>query len=109
LGVVGQNLCSCAEGPSNSAIRGPLEIHGWRPGMLIVGVTMFRVSHQRDGIDAADTIERGRRIVQGQPPGRYDVDEIRADPFPSGHTSRAWGRMIRNPDGRNEDEPWPWD
>jgi hypothetical protein len=32
----------------------------------------------------------------------------RADPFPSGHTSRQWGRMIRRPDGRVEDEPWPW-
>ena len=38
----------------------------------------------------------------------YDVDEIRAEPFPSGHTSRSWGRLIRRPDGRVEDEPWPW-
>src|SRR5262249_36625898 len=42
-------------------------------------------------------------------PGRFDVDEIRAEPFPSGHTSRSWGRMIRRPDGRVVDEPWPWD
>jgi hypothetical protein len=55
------------------------------------------------------TEARSLTIVQGQPPGRYDVDEIRADPFPSGHTSRSWGRMIRHPDGRVEDEPWPWD
>jgi hypothetical protein len=41
--------------------------------------------------------------------GPHDVDEIPADPFPSGHTSRQWGRMIRHPDGRVEDEPWPWD
>jgi hypothetical protein len=47
--------------------------------------------------------------VQGQPTGRYDVDEIRAEPFRSGHTSRQWGRMIRHLDGRVEDEPWPWD
>ena len=48
------------------------------------------------------------QFVSRQPPGRYDVDEIRADPFPSGHTSRQWGRMIRHADGRVEEEPWPW-
>jgi hypothetical protein len=51
---------------------------------------MFRVSHRGKGIDDADTIEGARVIVRGQSPGRYDVDEIRAEPFPSGHTSRAW-------------------
>jgi hypothetical protein len=66
---------------------------------------MFRVSHQGDGIDDAGMIEGAREIVQGQPPGRYDVDEIRGDPFPSGYTSRQWGRLIRHPDGRVEDEP----
>jgi hypothetical protein len=52
---------------------------------------MFRVSHRGEGIDDADTIEGAREIVRGQPPGRYEVDEIWADPFLSGHTSRAWG------------------
>ncbi len=47
-------------------------------------------------------------IVRGQHPGRYDVDEIRAEPFPSGHPSRSWGQLVRQPDGRVEDEPWPW-
>jgi hypothetical protein len=70
---------------------------------------MFRVSRKGQGIDDADTIEGARRIVERQLPGRYDVDEIRGDPFPSGHTSRQWGRMIRHPDGRVEDEPWPWE
>lgn len=69
---------------------------------------MLRVIHQSEVIDDADTIEGARGIVRGQPPGRYDVDEIRADPLPSGHTSRSWGRMVRHPDGRVEDEPWPW-
>jgi hypothetical protein len=69
---------------------------------------MFRVSHRGEGIDDADTIEGAREVVLGQPPGRYNVDEIRADPFPSGHTSRQWGRLIRRPDGRVEDEPHPW-
>jgi hypothetical protein len=63
---------------------------------------MFRVSQGGEGIDDADTIEGAREIVRGQPTDRYDVDENRADPFPSGHTSRLWGRMIRPPDGRVE-------
>jgi hypothetical protein len=50
---------------------------------------MFRVSHRGEGID--------------------DADEIRAEPFPSGHTSRQWGRLVRHPDGRVEDQPWPWE
>jgi hypothetical protein len=69
---------------------------------------MFRVSRDRKGIDDADTLEGARQIVQGQRAGRYEVDEIKADPFPSGHTSRQRSRMIRHPDGRVEDEPWPW-
>jgi hypothetical protein len=44
---------------------------------------MFRVSHLGDEIDDADTIEGARQIVRGQPPGRYDVDEIRVEPFAS--------------------------
>jgi hypothetical protein len=70
---------------------------------------MFRVSHRGEGIDDADDIDGAREIVRGQSSGRYDVDEIRAEHFPSGQTSRAWGRMIRHPDGRLEEEPWPWD
>ena len=70
---------------------------------------MFRVSQRGEGIDDAETIGGAREIVRGRPPGRYDVDEIRAEPFPSGHTSRSWGRMIRHPDGRVEGEPWPWE
>ena len=61
---------------------------------------MFRVSHEGEGIADADTIDGVREVVRGQPPGHYDVDEIRAAPFPSGRTSRSWGRMIRHPDGR---------
>jgi hypothetical protein len=49
---------------------------------------MFRVSHRGEGIDDADTIDGPREIVPSQPPGRYDVDEIRAEPFASEHTSR---------------------
>jgi hypothetical protein len=72
-----------------------------------VGRAMFRVSHRGEGIDD-DTLEGARGIVRGQLPGSYAVDEIRAEPFPSGHTSRQWGQLIRRPDGWVEDEPWPW-
>jgi hypothetical protein len=44
------------------------------------GFTKFRVSHKGEGIDDADTIEGAREIARGQPPGRNDVDEIRAEP-----------------------------
>jgi hypothetical protein len=74
------------------------------------GAAMFRLSRKGEGIEDADTIDGAREIVRGQPSGgRYDVDEIRAEPFPSGYTSRAWGRLIRRPDGRVKDEPWPWE
>jgi hypothetical protein len=56
---------------------------------------MFRISHKGEGIDDADTIECARGIVQGQRPRRYEVDEIWADLFPSGHTSRQCGRVTR--------------
>jgi hypothetical protein len=70
---------------------------------------VFRVSHHGEGIDDADKIEGARQIVQRQSPGRCDLREIRAEPFPSEHNSRSWGRMIRHPDRRVEDEPWSWD
>ncbi len=71
---------------------------------------MFQVSRKGEGIEDADTIEGAREIVQSQPSdGRHDVDEIRAEPFPSGHTSQSWGRLIRRPDGRVKDGPWPWE
>jgi hypothetical protein len=70
--------------------------------------TMFRV-RRGEAIDDAHTIEGARGIVRGQSPGRYAVDEIRAEPFPSGHTSRQWGRLIRHPDGRVGDETRLWE
>ena len=68
---------------------------------------MFRVS-RGDMIGDAETIDGAREIVRAEKPGRYHVDEIRADPFPTGHTSRAWGSLIRHDDGRIVDKPHPW-
>ena len=50
---------------------------------------MLRISQRGTGIGDADTIEGAREIVRGQPPGRYDVDEIRTEPFPYGHTKKS--------------------
>lgn len=69
---------------------------------------MFRVSHKGKGIGDADTVEGAREIVRGEPLGRYDVDEIPAEPFASGHTSRRWGGRIKRPDGIVSLEPDPW-
>jgi hypothetical protein len=68
---------------------------------------MFRVSRGQSGFDA-DSLDQARELLRRKKPGRYHVDEIRADPFPSGHTSRAWVGLIRQGDGRVEDEPNPW-
>jgi hypothetical protein len=67
---------------------------------------MFRISRGETAFDA-DTIDRARDTLGGEEPGLYRVGEIRAEPFPSGHTSRAWGSLIRRANGRAEDEPWP--
>jgi hypothetical protein len=43
---------------------------------------MLRVCRRGEGVADADTIEGARHIVQGQPPGRYHIDEISSDPLP---------------------------
>ena len=69
---------------------------------------MFRVSHRGDRIGDAETIEGAREIIRGQSPGRYDVDEIRTERFPSGRTPRACERIVGHPDGRVEDDQRLW-
>jgi hypothetical protein len=68
---------------------------------------MFRISRGETGFDA-DTIERAREWLRDEVPGLYHVDELRAGPFPSGHTSRACGKLLHPDDGRVEGEPWSW-
>ncbi|MGO9468600.1 MAG: hypothetical protein ACLQIB_07185 [Isosphaeraceae bacterium] len=68
---------------------------------------MFRISRGESGFDA-DSIGEARGMLAGEPPGRYGVDEIRAEPFASGHTSRQWGHLIREFDGGIAEEPHPW-
>jgi hypothetical protein len=55
-----------------------------------------------------DSVEQIEQTVRESKLGRYHVDEIRAhdDPFPSGHTSRAWGTAIRLPSGNVALKPY---
>jgi len=50
-------------------------------------------------VDQFDAIEPA---IRSSEPGRYHVDEISADPLPSGHTSRRWGVGIKRADGSVE-------
>jgi len=68
---------------------------------------MFRIGRGDSCIDA-DSLDQAREMLRREEPGDYRVDEIRADPFPSGHPSRAWGGLLRHADGRVEDKPYPW-
>ena len=68
---------------------------------------MFRISRAEAGFDAG-TLDQARDRLRPEESGRYHVDEIRAEPLPSGHTSTAWGSLVRHPDGRVEAEPHPW-
>jgi len=68
--------------------------------------TMFRISHKGKELAHADTLEHARQIILPQVPGRYDVDELHDDPLCSTQTAKAWGSLIRHPDGRIEDDPW---
>jgi len=65
---------------------------------------MFRVRHNELWIGYSGSIGGAREIVRCEPPGRYDVDEIRADSCASGITATPWGHLIRHSDGRVEDE-----
>jgi hypothetical protein len=62
---------------------------------------MFRISRGESGFDA-DTLERVQEMLRNGRPGRYHVDEISADPLPSGHKSRRWGVLIKRADGSLE-------
>ena len=63
---------------------------------------------QGDPVGATPGVQRLRRTVERLGLGRHHVDELAADPLPSGHTSRRWGSAIKHPDGRVELDPDPW-
>jgi hypothetical protein len=62
--------------------------------------TIYRIS--RPGsvpIVDVGSVEAIERTIRAGGPGRYHVDEISAEPQPSGHTSQRWGTAIKRPNG----------
>ena len=71
---------------------------------------MFRVSRNgQEPIIDVDQVEAIEPAIRSSEPGRYQVDEISAEPLPSGHTSRRWGVGIKRADGSVALEPDPWE
>jgi hypothetical protein len=54
-----------------------------------------------------DSVERIEPVIRAAKQGRYHVDEISADPLPTGHTSRRWGVGIKMADRAVSHEPDP--
>jgi hypothetical protein len=70
---------------------------------------VYRISRPgREAITDIGTVEAIEEAIRAGEPGRYHIDEIAADPLPSGHTSRRWGTAIKQPDGAVTLEPDPW-
>jgi hypothetical protein len=70
---------------------------------------VYRISKGPDVGDILDSIESLELFARDHGPGRYHVDEIIADPLPSGNSYRRWGVVIAKQDGTvsvNRD-PWP--
>ena len=67
---------------------------------------MFRISQngQEPIVDVGTVVEIEPAIREFKA-RRYDVDEIRADPLPSGHTSRPWGTVISGAMGLSSSSP----
>jgi hypothetical protein len=71
---------------------------------------MFRIS--RFGSDEVADVAQVDEIepaIRSSAPGAYHVDEICADPLPSGRTSRRWGIVIKRQNGSLVIEPDPWE
>src|SRR5438874_2558919 len=62
--------------------------------------SIYRISRPgREPITDVDSVEAVEAAVRAGGPGCHHVDEISAEPLPSGHTSRRWGTAIKRPDG----------
>ena len=71
--------------------------------------TRVRISQPgREPITDVDSIEAVEGAIRDGEPGRDHLDKIRAEPLPSGHTSRRWGTAIKRPDGAVTLDPDPW-
>lgn len=89
--------------PASSGVLLDLE----RPGQLFE-IPVFRISHpDREAIVDVAQVDGIEPVIRASEPGRYHIDQIEADPLPSGHNSRRWGVAIRRPDGSVDLEPDP--
>jgi hypothetical protein len=71
--------------------------------------SIYRISRNgHELIIEVDQVEAIEPAIRSSEPGLYHVDEISADPLPSGHTSRRWGVGIKLRDGAVVIEPDPW-
>jgi hypothetical protein len=69
---------------------------------------MYRISKGLDhGVDLAQ-VDEIKPAVNASEPGRYQADQIKRDPLPSGHTSRRCGVAIKKQDGPVVIEADPW-
>jgi hypothetical protein len=66
---------------------------------------MFHVTCKGVLIGYSGSIEGARVIVRFEPPGCYEVDEIRADQSQFGITQRHWGILVAHSDGQVEVQP----
>jgi hypothetical protein len=72
--------------------------------------SIYRVSRSgHEPVTDVGCIERIEAVIRAGNPGRYHVDQISAEPLPSGHTSRRWGAGVKRSDGLVTIEPDPWE
>ncbi len=72
--------------------------------------SLYRVSRPgHETVTDAGSVEAAEAIVRAGGPGRYHIDQIGADPLPSGHTARRWGVIVKRGDGTVRAEPDPWE
>jgi hypothetical protein len=72
-------------------------------------MAIFGISRPDDDrVVDVDSVEQVQRTISSGKPGRYYIDEISADPLPSGHASRRWGVAIKHRDGTVSLDPDPW-
>jgi hypothetical protein len=60
-------------------------------------MSILRISRPDDD-QIVNSLGGVEKIIGSSMPGRYHVDEISADPLPSGHKSRRWGVEIKRDD-----------
>jgi hypothetical protein len=72
--------------------------------------SIYRINQPgRKPVVDVGSVEAIEGAIRAGEPGQYHVDQISADPLPSGHTSRRWGTATKHPDGTVVVEPDPWE